>query len=128
MVPSYFIRLDRIPLTPNGKIDRKALPDFAGSIHTGKEYAPPRNELEAQMVEVWKELLGLETVGIYDDFFELGGQSLKYIQLQVALENQNLLPEMDEMRSSISIAGLVEEIMAYRPELVKEKMSSDAAS
>ncbi len=126
MVPSYFVRLDQIPMTPNGKTDRKALPKFVGSIHSGMEYAPPRNELEAQMVEVWKDLLGLETVGIHDDFFELGGQSLKYIQLQVALENRNLLPDMDEMRNAMSIAGLVEEIRAHRPDLMREKESSDA--
>ncbi len=77
MIPSYFIQLDSIPLTPNGKIDKNALPEPDGSILMGTEYEAPTNEIEEKLVEIWQEVLGVERVGINDNFFELGGHSLK---------------------------------------------------
>jgi acyl-coenzyme A synthetase/AMP-(fatty) acid ligase len=76
MVPSFFVQLEAIPLTVNGKIDRKALPepDVRGQIAQG--YVEPRNEIEKRLVEIWKQVLGVNKVGIYDNFFELGGNSL----------------------------------------------------
>ena len=78
MVPSLFVTLDALPLTPNGKVDRKALPD-AGPYRPALEveYAPPRNDLEGTISEVWREVLGVERVGIRDNFFELGGTSVR---------------------------------------------------
>ena len=72
MLPSYFIQLDKLPLNQNGKIDRTALPEPEGKINTGTAYVAPRNKLEEKLVEIWKELLGVETIGVYDNFFELG--------------------------------------------------------
>jgi amino acid adenylation domain-containing protein len=75
MVPAIWVELESIPLTPNGKIDRKALPNpELQSIVT--EYVAPRNATEQALANIWQELLGLERVGIYDEFFELGGNSL----------------------------------------------------
>ncbi len=85
MVPSYFVRLERIPLTPTGKIDRKALPapEFSG----GEDYAPPENETEEQLVGVWSEILEIppDRIGINDNFFELGGNSLRIIEVNSRL-------------------------------------------
>ncbi|MDP4147324.1 MAG: amino acid adenylation domain-containing protein, partial [Bacillota bacterium] len=81
MVPLYFIQLENIPLTPNGKIDRKGLPEPDSEINTGVEYAAPRNEVEEKIAKVWSEVLGVETIGIDDNFFALGGHSLKAIQV-----------------------------------------------
>jgi amino acid adenylation domain-containing protein len=77
MVPSYFIRLEKIPLTPNGKLDRKALP--GPGFKSGEDYTAPRNEVEKKLVEIWSEVLGIEKeiIGIDRSFFELGGHSLK---------------------------------------------------
>ncbi|UCH95501.1 MAG: amino acid adenylation domain-containing protein [Candidatus Aminicenantes bacterium] len=77
MVPSYFVQIDKIPLTPNGKIDRKALPD--PGIKLGEAYIAPRNEEEQKLVQIWSEVLGIEKdiIGIDSNFFELGGHSLK---------------------------------------------------
>jgi amino acid adenylation domain-containing protein len=75
MIPSYFIQLDRIPLTPNGKVDRRALPET--ELAADREYIAPRDELEKQMVRIWSEVLNVSQMGIDDDFFELGGHSLK---------------------------------------------------
>jgi amino acid adenylation domain-containing protein len=80
MIPSYFVMLDRIPLTPNGKIDRSALP--AAEIDHSREYIAPRDELESKLAEIWKEVLLLSVpIGIDDHFFQLGGHSLKAVTL-----------------------------------------------
>ncbi|MCK4764860.1 MAG: amino acid adenylation domain-containing protein, partial [Candidatus Aminicenantes bacterium] len=77
MVPSYFMQLERIPLTPNGKVNRKALPE--PEIKREETYAAPRDKIEEQLVEIWSKVLNIEpsAVGIDDNFFELGGHSLK---------------------------------------------------
>ncbi len=77
MIPSYFMQLDKLPLTLNGKIDRKSLPIPQGDIGTEDEYEAPRNETEKVLVRIWGDVLGKEKVGIHDNFFELGGHSLK---------------------------------------------------
>ncbi|MFC2146042.1 phosphopantetheine-binding protein [Acidobacteriota bacterium] len=73
MIPSYFVRIDDVPLTATGKIDRKALPK--PEVKTIKKYIAPRNKREALLVEIWSRVLGIEkeTIGIDDNFFELGG-------------------------------------------------------
>ncbi|KAF6560527.1 hypothetical protein G9G64_26970, partial [Paenibacillus sp. EKM207P] len=81
MVPSYFVQLEQLPQTPNGKIDRKALPAPEGSLQTGVDYAEPRTVQERALVAVWQSVLGLQTVGILDNFFDLGGDSIKAIQI-----------------------------------------------
>ncbi|WP_233899291.1 non-ribosomal peptide synthetase [Tenacibaculum piscium] len=76
MVPRLWVQLDEMPLTSNGKLDRKALPELDSSDLSTKAYVAPRTEVEAQLVKIWQELLGVEKVGIHDNFFELGGHSL----------------------------------------------------
>jgi amino acid adenylation domain-containing protein len=76
MIPSYFVQLEAIPLTPNGKVDREALPEM--ELKAGKGYAAPRDEIEKKLVEIWCEVLGIEEgIGIDDNFFKRGGHSLK---------------------------------------------------
>ncbi|MEJ7675839.1 MAG: phosphopantetheine-binding protein [Chitinophagaceae bacterium] len=70
------MELSRLPLTSNGKIDRKALPDPDEGNLSGKEYIAPRNEVEEKLVAIWQELLRIGQVGIHDNFFELGGHSI----------------------------------------------------
>ncbi|NER91537.1 non-ribosomal peptide synthetase [Moorena sp. SIO3A2] len=81
MVPSGLMVLSQLPLTPNGKVDRKALPalDLASSVST--EYVAPETETQKVLAEIWKEVLGIEQVGIYDNFFDLGGHSLTTVKL-----------------------------------------------
>ena len=77
MVPAVFATLDALPLTPNGKVDRPALPepDLARP-ELRSPYVAPRDELERTVAGIWRELLGVEQVGVDDNFFELGGHSL----------------------------------------------------
>ena len=82
MVPSSFVALDKLPLNPNGKVDRKALPEPSQmQTEFDVDYAPPITDGQKKLVEIWKQVLGLERVGINDDFFELGGDSILAIQL-----------------------------------------------
>ncbi|HLP46244.1 MAG TPA: amino acid adenylation domain-containing protein, partial [Candidatus Kapabacteria bacterium] len=76
MVPAFFIKLEHIPLTSNGKVDFKALPELEKK--TGTQYVPPRNKMEEQLVGIWSKVLGIDKkdIGIDDSFFELGGHSL----------------------------------------------------
>jgi amino acid adenylation domain-containing protein len=82
MVPSLFMYLDKLPLSPSGKVDRKALPLPDGARpELGREYEAPRNEVEAKLASLCAELLNMDRVGIHDNFFELGGHSLLATQL-----------------------------------------------
>ncbi|WP_294328194.1 phosphopantetheine-binding protein, partial [uncultured Chryseobacterium sp.] len=81
MIPGFFVELHAIPLTSNGKIDRKALPDVTGEDLIRREYVAPVTELEVQLAMIWQEVLGVERIGITDNFFELGGHSLAAIKL-----------------------------------------------
>ncbi len=85
MVPSAFVTLDAFPLTPNGKLDRKALPAPDGAALAARAYMAPQGDAEEAIAAIWQELLGVEKVGRHDDFFELGGHSLLAIQLLSSL-------------------------------------------
>jgi acyl-coenzyme A synthetase/AMP-(fatty) acid ligase len=69
MLPALWVELETLPLSPNGKVDKKALPDPDASELQSNEYVAPRNELEQKLADIWQELLGLERVGINDNFF-----------------------------------------------------------
>ncbi len=82
MVPGYFVALKELPYTPNGKVDRKRLPEPEGiSMGTGVEYVAPRNATETQLVQLWEEILGRQGIGVKDSFFELGGHSINATQV-----------------------------------------------
>jgi hypothetical protein len=80
MVPAHFVRLDRYPLTPNKKVDRKALPKPELSTQARAEKVATTGETQRQIAEVWMRLLGLPDVGARDNFFDLGGHSLLAVQ------------------------------------------------
>jgi amino acid adenylation domain-containing protein len=82
MVPAYFVKLARLPLTPNQKIDRAALPPPEKQVNsTRKTYVPPQTAIEEFLVGIWARILKVEHVGAQDDFFELGGHSLLAVQV-----------------------------------------------
>ncbi|MBS1600361.1 MAG: amino acid adenylation domain-containing protein [Bacteroidetes bacterium] len=89
MVPSDFIVIKNLPLTPNGKIDRNALPKPEQQQEgKARKYVAPRNETEKLVASIWAELLEVENVSIYDDFFEIGGHSLIAARAMIRLENE----------------------------------------
>lgn len=87
MVPQYFVIMDEFPLTPNGKIDRKALPEPDQYVMR-MPYMAPRTTTEQQVADIWKKYMGLDRIGIFDDFFELGGHSLIAVEIMTELQQQ----------------------------------------
>ncbi len=89
MIPDRYIRLEVMPLTPNGKIDRKKLPLTEGArLSKTVEYTAPGNDMERGISDIWQQVLGIEHIGVTDNFFDLGGNSGKVIQM-VALVNKS---------------------------------------
>ena len=86
MVPTAFMQLEEFPLTPNGKLDRKALP--VPEITSSKAFIAPRNDTEKAIASIWQEILKIERVGVQDNFFELGGHSLLATQVVSRIQNQ----------------------------------------
>jgi len=104
MVPSVFVRMAAIPLTPNGKIDREALPRPAVEEGASATYTAPRNPVETALAEIWCDVLNREQVGIHDNFFRLGGDSILSI-LVISRANQQglgLTPKMLYERQTIA--------------------------
>jgi amino acid adenylation domain-containing protein len=87
MIPLYFIELEQIPLTTSGKLDRKALP---GPVINRENYVPPTNETEKTLAEIWQEVLGIQQPGVNDNFFDMGGDSIKAIQVTARLKRYGL--------------------------------------
>ncbi len=81
MLPTAYCAIDQVPLSANGKIDRKQLPDIHLADLQQHEYIPPRNAIEKTLAEMWQHLLGIEKAGVLDNFFELGGHSLLAAQM-----------------------------------------------
>ncbi|MGG4197323.1 amino acid adenylation domain-containing protein, partial [Paenibacillus jamilae] len=114
MIPSHFIRLEKMPLTPNGKLDRKALPAPDGALSTGTEYVAPRTTTEAKLAQLWQDVLGLERVGIRDNFFDIGGHSLRAMTLvsrihqtleaEVPLRQLFLSPTIESLAAALEAA------------------------
>lgn len=81
MLPAYFVAMQDFPLTPNGKIDRKALPDPSPEEDKMTPSVQPRNNMEITLTAIWKEILAIGQLGVHDNFFEIGGHSMKAVQL-----------------------------------------------
>ena len=122
MIPSAFVKLDKIPLNANGKFDRGALPDPDDKRPPlSTLYALPRNEMEKSLVQIWEEVLGVRPIGIQDKFFDLGGHSLSATRVVSRVIKQF---EMDiSLRSlfrSSTVADMAAEIIAHQGKMLDE--------
>jgi non-ribosomal peptide synthase protein (TIGR01720 family) len=107
MIPAHYVQLDEFPLTSNGKVDKKALPNPEGlGISTGVEYVVPRNVLEEKLVGIWEEVLNRDRIGIHDSFFALGGDSIKSIQLVSRLKQQGYTIKIEHVLRNPTIGEL----------------------
>ncbi|WP_342707226.1 amino acid adenylation domain-containing protein [Fontibacillus panacisegetis] len=79
MIPAHIMEIDKLPITANGKLDRKRLPEPI--VQSDKEYVAPRNDMEEKLVEIFENVLGIQKIGIDDNFFEMGGDSIKAIRV-----------------------------------------------
>ncbi|MCK3667347.1 amino acid adenylation domain-containing protein [Photorhabdus noenieputensis] len=124
MLPASFTRIESIPLTLNGKVDRRALPEPVWGNREG--YVAPRNALETQLCAIWQDVLGLERVGIEDNFFRIGGNSLTAIRLTAAI-HRTLATEVSlaQLFALKTIAGLAtkmeQQIYTVIPHLARER-------
>jgi acyl carrier protein len=130
MVPSAFVMLEALPLTPNGKVDRKALPepDLARP-EPGETFATPSNPIEPLIAEIWQDLLRVEQVSVYDNFFDLGGHSLLVMQVIARIENElgvQLNPGDFVMQTLGQVAALCQEKQrlpqSSKPETFPQKL------
>ncbi|MEC1231212.1 amino acid adenylation domain-containing protein, partial [Bacillus paralicheniformis] len=106
MIPAYFVRLDKLPLTANDKVDRKALPAPDRHVATGAEYEAPRNDTEAKLVDIWRDVLGAGDIGISHHFFAAGGDSIKALQIVSRLSRLGLKLEMKDLFANPRIKDL----------------------
>ncbi|HVR97798.1 MAG TPA: amino acid adenylation domain-containing protein [Thermoanaerobaculia bacterium] len=111
MVPSVFVGLDRLPLTPNGKLDRAALP-VPGPERPDLEtaYAAPRTDTEEVLAQIWAQVLGLDQVGVQDNFFVLGGDSILTLRVQALAQERGLHFSLPQLFARQTVAELAREI------------------
>ena len=128
MIPSAFIMLDALPLTPNGKIDRRALPAperMRPDLEV--EYVAPRHDAEERLAEIWKDVLDLERVGVFDDFYELGGDSLMAARMLARLRDAfEIELSSDSLLDAHTIADLTEVIAAAIEKEIEQLSDEDA--
>ncbi|MGH3918222.1 MAG: amino acid adenylation domain-containing protein, partial [Pseudonocardiaceae bacterium] len=118
MVPAAFVSLAKLPLNPNGKLDRRALPapDWSG----GASYLAPRNPVEQVVAEIWADVLGVERVGVEDNFFALGGDSILSIQVVARAARAGLRMRSRDIFLHQTIASLAPNITAAQREPVEQ--------
>ncbi len=125
MIPQYIVDIDTLPKTQNGKLDRNALPDSFSVADNESEHKEPVTEQEAWLADVWKELIGVDKVGLYDNFFELGGHSLLSMQVIIRVShrfNVKLSPRDLLLDSLEHIAAKITDLQ------VKENAAAKAVS
>jgi len=115
MIPTQFVLVEKLPLTLNGKLDRKslsALNDGTGIV--AMEFVAPSNKIERQLVLIWQEVLGMDTIGVTNDFFQLGGHSLKAVRMLSSVNKEfkiNIdIPSVFELRTISEMAKLIQNI------------------
>ncbi|MFL5355871.1 amino acid adenylation domain-containing protein [Archangium sp.] len=118
MVPAAIVPLASLPLSPNGKVDRKALPaPDAAQAEQGRAFVAPRNEVEQKLAELWAKVLGRERVGIHDNFFELGGDSIVSIQVVARARQAGLHLTPRQLFQRQTIAELAPTVTAAKSAL-----------
>lgn len=113
MIPAVFIQMDTLPLNPNGKVDRKALPTPSLTRLKPKSYTPPQNTIETTLCSIWAEVLKVHPVGIHDNFFELGGDSILGMQIiaKARLANILLTPiQLFQYQSIAELANVISQV------------------
>jgi thioesterase domain-containing protein/acyl carrier protein len=109
MVPFAFVHLDALPLTPNSKLDRQALPGLDKVLNLEKDYVAPRDEVERKLVTLWEELLEISPIGIQNDFFRIGGHSLLAARMIANVEEEfGKMLDLGALAQATTIADLAE--------------------
>jgi amino acid adenylation domain-containing protein len=134
MVPAAYVHLPSLPLSPNGKIDRGALPAPEGEAYVTRAYAPPEGEVESALVEIWTDLLKRDRVGRHDNFLDLGGHSLLAVQLIGRVERRfSVTVPLRRLFADPTIVALADAIVdaqlsAFDPAELAELLASSGSS
>jgi amino acid adenylation domain-containing protein len=129
MIPATFVLLERLPLTPNGKIDRQALPapDTARP-EMDEDYVAPRNKLEAVLASIWSNVLRVERVGVHDNFFDLGGDSMRSVQVISQARERGLDFSVQQLFQKQTISMLAAEVKMLESDASEPSHSSEPFS
>ncbi|MFI0776429.1 non-ribosomal peptide synthase/polyketide synthase [Streptomyces sp. NPDC021212] len=125
MVPSAFATLEELPLTPNGKVDRRALPDPDPAPAPGADHVAPRTPMESRIAAIWADVLGLDRVGVDDNFFDLGGDSILSIQVVSRARQSGLRLSTKDLFTHQSVAALAAVATTERDEGGAEPVTGD---
>lgn len=126
MVPERFMEMEQMPLAPTGKIDRKQLAEIQFSPLANSNYVAPENEMQQLLVNVWKQVLGLEQVGIKDNFFHIGGHSLKILEILVQVKKHTPFLTIQDFFKYQTIVELDEYIKNYQyKEIASDNTTSE---
>ncbi|MGZ5579860.1 MAG: amino acid adenylation domain-containing protein [Methylobacter sp.] len=115
MLPSVWLWLDAMPLNANGKLDRNALPASTIQTDSAQSYVAPRDEAEEAVADIWREVLGVQQLGIHDDFFELGGHSLSGVQVTAKVQELfNIEVPVNILFEAATVAKFVDRMAEYQ--------------
>lgn len=131
MVPSAFVVLEAFPVTPSGKVDRRALPAPLPTRTTVETFVPPRTPVEEILANIWTKILQVQPIGIHDNFFELGGNSIKAMRLINELQAQAQISQIlhaTALFEAPTIAQLVAYLNEHYPEFAGQASSSKLSS
>jgi len=122
LVPAAYVRLQALPLTANGKLDRKALPEPDQTAWLSREYAAPQGSVEIGLAQIWSDVLNVEQVGRHDNFFELGGHSLLAVTLIERMRQVDLSTDVRVLFSQPTLAALAAAVGSGREVAVPENL------
>ncbi len=126
MIPAFFIRMDQIPMTTNGKVDRSALPERDQSLLSPVHFASPGTETEHRLAEIWQDVLGIGRIGIHDNFYELGGDSIKAVQIAARLNKHQLKLEVKHLFQYPTIADVSGFVKPLEAAVSQEPVTGEA--
>lgn len=118
MVPERFMELPEMPLSPTGKIDRKQLASLEVTLSRSNTYIAPENDTQRMLATAWEYVLGIEPIGIHDNFFHIGGHSLKVLEILVQVKKHIPFLKIQDFFQYQTIAELDQYIRSYQPEAV----------
>ena len=124
MIPSYFVQLPAIPLTPNGKVDRDALPDpRTVRVASAPAYRPPATPVERALAECWRQVLRVDRVGLDDDFYDLGGDSIGAIRIAARARGEGLDVSAPDLFNHLTVGALAS-VVSARPGTVAGSLAT----
>ena len=110
MIPAFFVQLEKMPLMQNGKVDRKMLLKHSENVRTGEQYSAPGNNIEKKIADIWKQVIGVDRVGVNDRFIDIGGDSMKAVRISMECEKQGIKLSVTDIFSYRTISKIAENI------------------